>query len=210
MSRNAESRFALNPTDIDISRSKFDRNSSVKFSGNVGDIIPFYLDEVLPGDTFQMQTSILARLQTLVAPIMDNVYLDTYYFFVPARLCWEHWKQFNGENTESKWIPETKYSIPQITAPADTGWTTGTIADYLGIPTNVPGISVNALPFRAYALICNEWFRDENNLDYLDIPFGDATVTGVNTNVFVTDVAKGGKPYIAAKYPDQYSKSLYS
>lgn len=210
MSRNAESRFALNPTDIDISRSKFDRNSSVKFSGNVGDIIPFYLDEVLPGDTFQMQTSILARLQTLVAPIMDNVYLDTYYFFVPARLCWEHWKQFNGENTESKWIPETQYSIPQITAPADTGWTTGTIADYLGVPTNVPGISVNALPFRAYALICNEWFRDENNLDYLDIPFGDATVTGVNTSVFVTDVAKGGKPYIAAKYHDYFTSALPS
>lgn len=210
MSRNAESRFALNPTDIDISRSKFDRNSSVKFSGNVGDIIPFYLDEVLPGDTFQMQTSILARLQTLVAPIMDNVYLDTYYFFVPARLCWEHWKQFNGENTESKWIPETQYSIPQITAPAETGWTTGTIADYLGVPTNVPGISVNALPFRAYALICNEWFRDENNLDYLDIPFGDATVTGVNTSVFVTDVAKGGKPYIAAKYHDYFTSALPS
>lgn len=210
MSRNAESRFALNPTDIDISRSKFDRNSSVKFSGNVGDIIPFYLDEVLPGDTFQMQTSILARLQTLVAPIMDNVYLDTYYFFVPARLCWEHWKQFNGENTESKWIPETQYSIPQITAPADTGWTTGTIADYLGVPTNVPGISVNALPFRAYALICNEWFRDENNLDYLDIPFGDATVTGVNTSVFVTDVARGGKPYIAAKYHDYFTSALPS
>lgn len=210
MSRNAESRFALNPTDIDISRSKFDRNSSVKFSGNVGDIIPFYLDEVLPGDTFQMQTSILARLQTLVAPIMDNVYLDTYYFFVPARLCWEHWKQFNGENTESKWIPETQYSIPQITAPADTGWTTGTIADYLGVPTNVPGISVNALPFRAYALICNEWFRDENNLDYLDIPFGDATVAGVNTGTFVTDVAKGGKPYIAAKYHDYFTSALPS
>lgn len=210
MSRNAESRFALNPTDIDISRSKFDRNSSVKFSGNVGDIIPFYLDEVLPGDTFQMQTSILARLQTLVSPIMDNVYLDTYYFFVPARLCWEHWKQFNGENTESKWIPETQYSIPQITAPADTGWTTGTIADYLGVPTNVPGISVNALPFRAYALICNEWFRDENNLDYLDIPFGDATVAGVNTGTFVTDVAKGGKPYIAAKYHDYFTSALPS
>lgn len=210
MSRNAESRFALNPTDIDISRSKFDRNSSVKFSGNVGDIIPFYLDEVLPGDTFQMQTSILARLQTLVAPIMDNVYLDTYYFFVPARLCWEHWKQFNGENTESKWIPETQYSIPQITAPADTGWTTGTIADYFGVPTGVKGLSVNALPFRAYALICNEWFRDENNLDYLDIPFGDATVTGVNTGVFVTDVAKGGKPYIAAKYHDYFTSALPS
>lgn len=209
MNRNSNSHFALNPTNIDIQRSKFDRNSSVKFSGNVGDIIPFYVDEVLPGDTFQIQTSLLARLQTLVAPIMDNLYLDTYYFFVPTRLTWSHWKQFNGENTESKWIPETKYSIPQITAP-EGGWNIGTIADYMGIPTGVPGISVNALPFRAYALIMNEWFRDENNLDYLDIPLGDATVQGVNTGTFVTDVAKGGKPYIAAKYHDYFTSALPS
>lgn len=209
MNRNSNSHFALNPTNIDIQRSKFDRNSSVKFSGNVGDIIPFYVDEVLPGDTFQIQTSLLARLQTLVAPIMDNLYLDTYYFFVPTRLTWSHWKQFMGENTESKWIPETQYSMPQITAPAG-GWNIGTIADYMGIPTGVSGISVNALPFRAYALIMNEWFRDENNLDYLDIPLGDATVIGVNTGTFVTDVAKGGKPYIAAKYHDYFTSALPS
>lgn len=209
MNRNSNSHFALNPTNIDIQRSKFDRNSSIKFSGNVGDIIPFYVDEVLPGDTFQIQTSLLARLQTLVAPIMDNLYLDTYYFFVPTRLTWQHWKQFNGENTESKWIPETQYSIPQLTAPSG-GWQIGTIADYMGIPTGVSNISVNALPFRAYALIMNEWFRDENNLDYLDIPLGDATVTGVNTGTFVTDVAKGGKPYIAAKYHDYFTSALPS
>lgn len=209
MNRNVNSHFALNPTDIDISRSKFDRNSSVKFSGNVGDLIPFYVDEVLPGDTFQIQTSLLARLQPLVAPIMDNIYLDTYYFFVPARLCWEHWKQFNGENTESKWLPETQYSIPQITAPTG-GWSTGTIADYMGIPVGVDGISISALPFRAYALICNEWFRDENNTDYLDVPFGDATVQGVNTGTFVTDVAKGGKPFRAAKYHDYFTSALPS
>ena len=208
MSRNANSRFALNPTNIDISRSKFNMNHSVKFSGNVGDIIPFEVQEVLPGDTFQYNTSKVVRLQTLVAPIMDNVYMDTYYFFVPTRLTWEHWKQFNGENTESKWLPSTQYSIPQITAPADTGWQIGTIADYFGIPTGVPNLSVNALPFRAYALICNEWFRDENNLDYLDIPTGDATVAGVNTGVFVTDVAKGGKPYIASKYHDYFTSAL--
>ncbi|QXN75075.1 major capsid protein [Microvirus mar20] len=209
MNRNANSHFALNPTDIDISRSKFDRNASVKFSGNVGDIIPFYVDEVLPGDTFQIQTSLIARLQPLVAPIMDNMYLDTYYFFVPTRLTWEHWKQFNGENTESKWIPETQYSIPQITAPTG-GWQIGTIADYMGIPPLVDGISVSALPFRAYALICNEWFRDENNTDYLDIPFGDATVQGVNTGTFVTDVAKGGLPFKAAKYHDYFTSALPS
>ncbi len=208
MSRNANSRFALNPTNIDISRSKFNMNHSIKFSGNVGDIIPFEVQEVLPGDTFQYNTSKVVRLQTLVAPIMDNVYMDTYYFFVPTRLTWEHWKQFNGENTESKWLPSTQYSIPQITAPADTGWQIGTIADYMGIPTGVPNLSVNALPFRAYALICNEWFRDENNLDYLDIPTGDATVAGVNTGTFVTDVAKGGKPYIASKYHDYFTSAL--
>lgn len=207
MSRNDNSRFAHNP-QVDIQRSRFDRNSSIKFSGNVGEIIPFFCDEVLPGDTYQIQTSKLVRLQTLVAPIMDNIYLDTYYFFVPARLCWEHWKQFNGENTGSKWVPETQYTIPQIVSPAETGWTTGSIADYLGIPVGVPDLSVNALPFRAYALICNEWFRDQNNMDYLDIPIGDATVTGVNTGTFVTDVAKGGKPYIAAKFHDYFTSAL--
>lgn len=208
MSRNANSRFALNPTNIDIQRSKFGMNHSVKFSGNIGDIIPFDIQEVLPGDTFQYNTSKLLRMQTLIAPVMDNIFLDTYYFYVPTRLTWEHWKQFNGENTESKWIPTTTYQVPQITSPEETGWAVGTIADYLGIPIGVPGISVNALPFRAYAMICNEWFRDENNSDPLDIPLGDATVAGVNTNTFITDVAKGGKPYKAAKYHDYFTSAL--
>lgn len=207
MSRNVNTRFALNPTNIDISRSTFNRNHSVKLSFNAGDIIPFYVDEVLPGDTFQIHTSKLVRMQTLVAPIMDNVYLDTYYFFVPNRLTWNHWKEFNGENTESAWIPATTYSVPQITAP-ESGWAVGTIADYMGIPTGVENLSVNALPFRAYALIMNEWFRDQNNTDPLDIPLGDATVVGVNTDTFVTDVAKGGKPFKAAKYHDYFTSAL--
>lgn len=208
MSRNQNSRFALNPTNLDISRSRFQRDSTVKTSFNVGDIIPFFVDEVLPGDTFSIDTAKVCRMQTPLAPIMDNIYLDTYYFFVPNRLVWEHWKQFNGENTESAWIPQTQYSVPQITAPAETGWAVGTIADYFGIPTGVPGISVNALPFRAYALICNEWFRDENLCDPLNIPVTDATVAGVNTDVFVTDVAKGGKPYKAAKFRDYFTSCL--
>lgn len=208
MSRNQNSRFALNPTNLDISRSRFQRDSTVKTSFNVGDIIPFFVDEVLPGDTFSIDTAKVCRMQTPIAPIMDNIYLDTYYFFVPNRLVWEHWRQFNGENTENPWIPQTEYSVPQITAPADTGWSVGTIADYMGIPTGVPGISVNALPFRAYALICNEWFRDENLCDPLNIPVSDATVAGVNTDTFVTDVAKGGKPYKAAKFRDYFTSCL--
>lgn len=160
MNRNVESHFATLPR-VGISRSRFDRSSSLKTSFNVGDIVPFYLDEVLPGDTFNVETSKVVRMQPMVTPIMDNIYLDTYYFFVPCRLCWSHWKELNGENTESAWLPSTEYEVPQITAP-EGGWSVGTIADYFGIPTGVAGLSVSALPFRAYALICNEWFRDEN------------------------------------------------
>ncbi len=210
MNRNVESHFALNPTNIDIRRSTFDRSHSLKTSFNVGDIVPFFIDEVLPGDTFNVDTSKVVRLQTLLTPVMDNIYLDTYYFFVPNRLTWSHWKQFNGENTESAWLPQTEYEVPQITAPAGTGWAVGTIADYLGVPTGVPDLSVSALPFRAYALVMNEWFRDENLSDPLVVPVDDATVAGVNTGTFVTDVAKGGLPYKAAKYHDYFTSCLPS
>lgn len=206
MNRNVESHFATLPR-ADISRSRFDRSSSLKTSFNVGDIVPFYLDEVLPGDTFNVETSKVVRMQPMVTPIMDNIYLDTYYFFVPCRLCWSHWKELNGENTESAWLPSTEYEVPQITAP-EGGWSVGTIADYFGIPTGVAGLSVNALPFRAYALICNEWFRDENLSDPLNIPIDDATVAGVNTGTWVTDVVKGGLPYKAAKYHDYFTSCL--
>ncbi len=209
MNRNVESHFALNPTRIDMSRSTFDRSASVKTSFNAGDIVPFFCEEVLPGDTFNVRSSKVVRMQTLLTPLMDNVYLDTYYFFVPNRLVWNHWKEFNGENTESAWIPQTEYSVPQITAPAG-GWNVGTLADYFGLPVKVAGISVSALPFRAYALVMNEWFRDQNLQDPLVVPVDDATVQGVNTGTFVTDVAKGGKPYIAAKYHDYFTSCLPS
>lgn len=207
MNRNVESHFALNPTNIDMSRSTFDRSHSVKLSFNVGDVIPFYVDEVLPGDTFKVKTSKVVRMQPLVTPIMDNIYLDTYFFFVPNRLTWSHWREFNGENTKSAWIPTTEYEVPQLTAP-EGGWSVGTLADYFGVPTGVSGLSVNAMPFRAYALIMNEWFRDQNLMDPLNIPIDDATVAGVNTGVYVTDVAKGGLPFKAAKYHDYFTSCL--
>lgn len=206
--RNLDSRFAVNP-QIAIDRSKFNRDSSVKTSFNVGDLVVFYLDEVLPGDTFQVKTSLVARLQPLVTAPMDNLYLDTYYFYVPNRLVWDHWRELNGENTESAWIPQTEYQVPQITAPAG-GWNIGTIADYFGIPTGVPGLSVSALPFRAYSLIVNEWFRDQNLKDPLETPKGDATVQGVNTGNYITDCAKGGLPFKAAKLHDYFTSCLPS
>lgn len=206
MSRNETSRFALAP-QVDIQRSTFTRDSNLKTSMNVGDLVPIYVDEVLPGDEFQIKTSKVLRLQTLITPVMENLYFDVYYFFVPNRLVWSHWKELMGENTDSAWIPQNQYSVPQIEAPSG-GWDVGTIADYFGIPTGVKGIAVNALPFRAYALICNEWFRDENNSQPLNIPVTDSDVTGVNTGNYVTDVVLGGKPFKAAKYHDYFTSCL--
>ncbi len=206
--RNIDSRFSINP-DITIDRSKFNRDCSVKTSFNVGELIPFYIDEVLPGDTFQVKTSFIARLQPLVTAPMDNLYLDTYYFFVPNRLVWEHWRELMGENSESAWIPQTEYEVPQILSP-NGGWNIGTIADYFGIPTGVNNIRVSALPFRAYSLIVNEWFRDQNLKDPLDTPKGDATVKGVNTGNYITDCAKGGLPFKAAKLHDYFTSCLPS
>lgn len=208
MNLNVESHFSQLPK-ADIQRSRFDRSSSVKTTFNVGDIIPFYVDEVLPGDTFDIRTSKVVRMQSLVTPIMDNIYLDTYFFFVPNRLTWEHWQEFNGENTKSAWIPATEYQVPQLTAPSG-GWSIGTIADYMGIPTGVSNLSVNALPFRAYALIMDGWFRDENLSDPLNIPVNDVTQTGSNGSNYISDVALGGMPFKAAKYHDYFTSCLPS
>ncbi|UPW41047.1 major capsid protein [Sigmofec virus UA08Rod_5667] len=207
MTRNTQTRFALNPTRLDMSRSRFNRSSSYKTTFNVGDVVPFYVDEVLPGDTFDIRTSKVVRMQTLLTPMMDNIYLDTYFFFVPNRLTWSHWRELMGENSQSAWVPTVEYSIPQVTSP-DGGWQIGTIADYMGIPTGVSNLSVSALPFRAYALICNEWFRDENLLDPFNIPVTDANIAGSNGSNYITDCVAGGKPFRAAKYHDYFTSAL--
>lgn len=204
--RNESGRFAQNPV-ASIGRSSFNRNSSVKTTFNAGDLVPFYVDEVLPGDTFSIDTSKVVRMQTPLTPIMDNIYLDTYYFFVPNRLVWKHWPNLMFENTKSAWAPETVYSVPQVTAPSG-GWSVGTIADYMGIPTGVQGLSVNAMPFRAYALICNEWFRDENLQDPFNISLEDATLAGSNGSNYITDCQLGGKPFVASKLHDYFTSAL--
>lgn len=209
MNRNVESHFSTLP-HADIKRSQFDRSHRVLTSFNIGEVIPFYVDEVLPGDTFNVSTSKVVRMQTLKTPMMDNIYLDTYYFFVPNRLVWEHWKEFNGENTKSSWYPTTEYEIPQLIAHPDDGFSRGSIADYMGIPVDVPGLSVNALPFRAYALICNEWFRDQNLTDPLYIPSGDSAVESEFGENYITETALGGRPFIASKYHDYFTSALPS
>lgn len=211
MNRNVESHFSKLPA-ADIKRSIFDRSFTHKTSLNVGDLVPFFIDEVLPGDTFKVTTSKVIRLQTLLTPVMDNLYLDTYYFFVPNRLIWSHWKEFQGENTSSAWASPVIYTIPTIAAPAN-GFDVGTIADYMGLP---PGTTWNAtdhrapsaLPFRAYAMICDQFFRDENLTYPLVIPTGDSNQTGSNGSSYVTDVANGGKPFRVAKYHDYFTSAL--
>lgn len=217
--RNSNAHFELSP-HVSIERSTFDRSFNVKTSFDVGELVPFMApEEVLPGDTFEINTSKVARLQTLITPVMDNLYLDTYYFFVPNRLVWDHWKEFCGENTDSAWKSDITYEIPQIKFPEDTGYEVGTIADYMGLPLGVPymdeefdGYTVNALPFRAYALIVNEWFRDENLQKPAHIYKGDNTVQGINAGTtspeYINGLELGAKPFIAGKYHDYYTSAL--
>lgn len=207
MNRNSENRFAENP-QVDVSRSRFQRNSDNKTTFNAGDLIPIYLDEVLPGDTHQIDLACVMRMATPIFPVMDNAFCDFYFFFVPNRLLWEHWKEFMGENRETAWTPKTEYSIPQVTAP-DGGWAEGTLADYLGLPTKVRGISVSALPGRAYGLIYNEWFRNQNVTQPTLVEVTDATTTGKNDGSATNDSAITlGKPLKAAKVFDYYTGAL--
>lgn len=206
MSINLNSHFANVPT-LQHERSTYRMSCNIKTSFNVGEVVPFFFTEVLPGDTWKLDTNKVLRTPPMVTAPMDNLYLDTYYFYVPNRILWEHWREFLGENRQSAWVPEVEYEIPIIQSPS-TGWNRGTIADYLGIPVNCSGLKVNALPFRAYAMIIDEWFRSQNVQAPLNIPKGDSSVVGSNGSVFVTDVAKGGKPFIANKFFDLFTSCL--
>lgn len=206
MNRNSESHFAQVP-HAEIQRSRFTRANNHKTTFNMGDLIPIYLDEVLPGDTHQMDLSALVRMATPVYPIMDNMFLDTYFFFVPNRLVWEHWREFNGQNNTTHWEQPVQYTIPQIKAPSG-GWAKGTIADYFGLPTYTENISVSALPFRAYSLIWNEWFRDQNLCDPAMVNVDDATVTGTNSGDYVQNAQLGALPLKAAKIHDYFTSCL--
>ena len=204
--RNTESHFSQIPR-ANIRRARFKRDYSNTTTINEGDIVPIYVDEVLPGDTVSLTQNSLVRMATPIYPVMDNCYLDIYYFFCPARLVWEHWENLMGQNDNSYWAPETEYSVPQLTAPSG-GWKQGTIADYMGIPTKVPNISINALPLRAYARVWNEWFRDENLQQPVVQDTDDATNNGSNTGNQLTDAQNGGLPLKAGKMHDYFTSCL--
>lgn len=163
-------KFAMTPR-ADIPRSSFQIQTAHKTTFDSGYLIPVYCDEVLPGDTFNVKMTAFARLATPLFPVMDNMYLDSFFFFVPNRLVWENWQKFMGEQVDPG--DSISYVIPQIVTPAG-GYAIGSIQDYLALPTvgQVTGgqtVTHSALPLRALNLIYNEWFRDENLQDSLTV-----------------------------------------
>jgi hypothetical protein len=194
MNRNNEAHFNQIPKTY-VSRSRFKRDQNVKLTFDAGKLIPFYVDEVLPGDTFSVDTIGLVRMTTPIVPVMDNCYLDVYYFFVPNRIVWDNWKEFCGENTAEAWAQRKVYSVPQINigvgtidkdhktqTKANATPAENSILDYMGIPTKIntgevnDKLSINALPVRGYVKIWNEWFRDQNLDDPVPENTGDDPV----------------------------------
>lgn len=168
VNRSTQHLFSQIPS-TQIPRSVFDRSHGYKTTFNSGFLVPFYVDEVLPGDSFKLTATLFARLATPIVPFMDNLYLETFFFFVPNRLVWDNWQKFNGEQKNP--TDSTDFLIPTVSG---TNVQNQTLWDYFGLPTNVnKALKVNALPFRAYNLIFNEWFRDENLQESLKVPTGD-------------------------------------
>lgn len=163
--------FSMVPR-ANIPRSRFDRSSVLKTTFDENGLVPVFVDEVLPGDTFKMRANFFCRLQTLFRPVMDQLYLESFWFFVPYRLVWKHWPNFMGEQV----YPDdtTDYVIPTV---KKTNASNQTLWDYFGLPTGVQNaLEVSALPFRAYWLIYNEWFRDENLCAPADICYDDSNL----------------------------------
>lgn len=208
-------------------RSKFDRSHQLLTTINEGDLVPIYCDEVLPGDTARVRLNGLIRMSTPIYPVMDNAYMDTYFFFVPCRLLWEHWENMFGENDTNYWAERTEYSTPTCKIGGERGLSNGSLGDYFGLPTEVKNeIQVNALPIRAYAMIYNEWFRDENlqaplmlgykKSDDAGIDKAPATDKKANINkpVYTTTTneaaAYGLFPAKAGKFHDYFTSCLPS
>lgn len=152
-----QSHFSMVPS-ADIQRSTFDRSHGLKTTFDAGLLIPVFLDEVLPGDTFNLRMSCFARLATPIKPVMDNIYLDSHFFFVPSRLVWNNWQRFNGEQPNPG--DSTDFVVPKMVD--GVAQTVNSLADYFGLPIGKLMANINSLPFRCYNLIWNEWFRDEN------------------------------------------------
>ena len=158
-SPSGTSHFTTVP-QANVPRSQFDRSHAHKTTINESRLYPIYVDEALPGDTFNLRMTAFARMATPIKPIMDNLYLDSFFFAVPIRLLWDNWERFNGWQDSPG--DSTDYTIPQIDVDQTTHITNADIFEYMGIPLTKGSIKVSALPLRAYNMIWDEWFRDQN------------------------------------------------
>ena len=209
MNRNTNM-FAYNRPYLDISRSKFKRNCDHKTTMNAARLVPIYVDELLPGDSVKMNMTALVRMSTPIYPVMDNAYMDTYFFAIPERLVWEHWVNMMGENDTDYWTENTEYEMPTIKNNKTTGWEKGSLADYLGIPIGVSGLEVRADIMRACALVYNSWFRDENNVEPQHIYLDDTNRT-IASDAVIADINKveyGIECPKVAKFADYFTTAL--
>jgi hypothetical protein len=154
-----------------IPRALFSRSHGHKTTFDAGYLVPIYVDEALPGDTFNLRMTAFARMATPLYPIMDNLYLDSHFFAVPMRLIWNNWEKFCGAQTDPD--DSTDFTVPVMTAPAVTGHVVGSLSDYMGIPTGIADLEHNSVWHRAYNLIWNEWYRDQNLQDSLVVDLDD-------------------------------------
>ena len=220
MNRNNERHFNQIP-QMKASRTRFNRDQTILTTFDAGKLIPFYVDEVLPGDTFNVNTAAIIRMTTPKYPVMDDSFIDFYYFFCPNRILWDNFKHFMGEVDETPWMPAKTYAVPQIKINGNETFPMPkekSILDYMGVPTKVKKpFSINALPVRAYVKIWNEFFRDENVGNAAKIKTDDEDVNYAMTETptgeeimakTLNEAESGGAPLPVNKFHDYFTSCL--
>lgn len=224
MTRNNERHFNQIP-EMKASRTRFNRDQTILTTFDSGKLIPFYVDEVLPGDTFSVDTSAIIRMTTPKYPVMDDAFIDFYYFYCPNRILWDNFKQFMGEVESTPWMPAKAYKVPEIVITATGGGISkpaeGTILDYMGVPTKIKNtFTINALPVRGYVKIWNEFFRDENieNAATIrttsdDVVYDTGTHSGIDEKEATIEnrlqnAYKGGYCLPVSKFHDYFTSCL--
>ena len=214
MNRNNERHFLQVP-QMHTSRTRFNRDQTNLTTFNSGELIPFFVDEVLPGDTFQVDTSAIIRMTTPKYPVMDDAFIDFYYFYCPNRILWDNFKQFMGEVNSTPWMPTKTYKVPRIIIQGteERAYPAAkSILDYMGVPTKIKKqFGVNALPIRAYVMIWNEFFRDQNvgnaavfKTDDADVNYADEQSLEARLKNAIT----GGRCLPVNRFHDYFSSCL--
>lgn len=215
MNRNNERHFNQIP-EMKASRTRFNRDQTILTTFDSGKLIPFYVDEVLPGDTFNIDTSAIIRMTTPKYPVLDDAFIDFYYFYCPNRILWDNFKQFMGEVESTPWMPAKNYKVPELVIngtekeglPKEES-----ILDYMGTPTKVKKtFRINALPIRAYVKIWNEYFRDENVDNAAVIKTDDADMNYQDRSASIDEILKdaitGGRCLPVNKFHDYFTSCL--